>query len=202
MSNTTQIGEETEETLKKLDFIIAVDHSGSMSKPSNRMTGKTRFQEVEEEVGNIARQAEKYDDDGLTVIAFAGSAKVYDGVTSDKVETVFKEFQPNGSTNLAAAISEASKKARSSSKEVVVIIFTDGEPDSYPDVEREINAAGKEFGRPRIGFFFSQVGSEAGATKFLSRIDNDLKVDVCSTRSEELTESLSLAQIAWAARND
>lgn len=199
--DTANVQEETIDVLKSLDIIIAVDHSGSMSKPSTRMAGKTRFEEVEEEVGAIARQAEKYDDDGLTVIPFAATARVYDGVTSDKVETVFKEFQPGGSTNLAAAISEASKKTRASKKDVLVIIFTDGEPDSYDAVETEINSAGKEFGRPRIGFFFAQVGNEQGATKFLSRIDNDLKVDICATRSEEATEALSLGQIAWLARN-
>jgi Mg-chelatase subunit ChlD len=200
--NKTEIVAATEEVMKKLDWIIIVDHSGSMAEPSTQLKGKTRYQEVQEEVILAARIAEKYDDDGLTLIHFSNHPVVTDGVKADAVKAAFDKFHPNGSTNLAAALLEAEKKARASSKEVVVFVYTDGEandPDACIDA---INKAGKEFGRPRIGFVFVQVGNDSGAKAFLDKLDNDLKVDVCATFSEEEAENLSIEQLVTAARTE
>jgi uncharacterized protein with von Willebrand factor type A (vWA) domain len=200
MTQVVQIQEETEETLKTLDFIVVIDHSGSMGEPSHRRDGN-RLEEVAEDVIAIARQAEKYDDDGITVISFSSAVKVYDGVTADRVKDVFREFPPRGSTNLAEAIDAVASKARSSKKDIVALVYTDGAPDSHDAVISSINKAAAEFGRPRIGFTLIQVGKEAGAKKFLEKLDNDLKVDVVSTVSEEESENLTVGQLAWLARN-
>lgn len=198
----TNILEEAEDKLKQLDYILVIDHSGSMSSASTRMNGKTRFEEMRETAESVAREAEKYDDDGITVIPFATAAgKVYDGVTAAKVHDVFQEFRPGGGTNLHLALIEVEKKARASSKDVLAIVYTDGEASDEPAVIKAINDAGKEFGRPKISFVFVQVGPDPGATKFLDRLDNELTVDVCATFSEEDAEGLSLAQLAYAGRN-
>ena len=201
MTKVASIQEETEETLKKLDFIAVIDHSGSMGTPSTRIKGKNRLEEVAEEATSVARLAQTYDDDGLTVIAFSSAVKTYDGVTADRVADVFKEFPPRGSTNLAGAIDAVAAKTRASSKEVVAIVYTDGAPDSQEDVVRSINAAAKEFGRPRIGFVFIQVGEDGGAQKFLEYLDDNLQVDVVSTVKEADSEGMTIGQLAWLARN-
>ena len=201
MTKVATIQEETEETLKELDYIVVVDHSGSMGMSSTRIKGKNRLTEVAEEATSVARLAQAYDDDGITVIAFSSTVKTYDGVTADRVENVFREFPPRGSTNLSAAIDAVAAKTRSSSKEVVAIVYTDGAPDSQEDVVRSINTAAKEFGRPRIGFVFIQVGEDADAQKFLEYLDDNLKVDVVSTVKEADSEGLTLGQLAWLARN-
>lgn len=200
--NKTEIVPATEELLKKLDFIIIVDHSGSMAEPSTQLKGHTRYEEVREEVVLAARIAEKYDDDGLTLIHFSSHAVVTDGVKADDVKAAFAKFAPSGSTNLSGALLEAEKKARSSSKEVVVFVYTDGEANDPDECVRAINAAGKEFGRPRIGFVFVQVGNDSGAKAFLDKLDNDLKVDVCATFSEQEAEDLSIEQLVTAARTE
>lgn len=200
--NKTEIVPATEETMKKLDWIIIVDHSGSMEEPSTQMKGHTRYEEVREEVVLAARIAEKYDDDGLTLIHFSSHATVTDGVKADAVKSVFDRFHPSGGTNLHLALDEAVKKARKSAKEVVVLVFTDGEANDPDEVINTINVAGKEFGRPRIGFTFVQVGNDSSAKAFLDRIDNDLKVDVCATFSEEEAENLSIEQLVTAARTE
>jgi Mg-chelatase subunit ChlD len=201
MTKIANIQEETEETLKKLDYIVVIDHSGSMGEPSHRMVGKSRLEEVAEEVLAIARQAERYDDDGITVIAFNNVVKVYDGVTAARVKDVFAEFPPKGSTNLAGAIRAVAEKTRTSKKEVLALIYTDGAPDSHAEVINAINSAAKEFGRPKIGFALIQVGQEKDAKAFLEKLDDDLKVDVVSTVTEEESEALSIGQLAWLARN-
>lgn len=197
-----QIKEETDETLKALDWIVVVDHSGSMAEDSTRLAGKTRYEELQEEVIAVARQAEKYDDDGITVINFASTVNVTDGVTASEVTRVFKEFPPRGLTDLAGAIKAVAKKTRESTKPgVVAIIYTDGVPNDENAVIKEVNAAAAEFGRPRIGFVIIQVGQDKQATKFLARLDDTLKVDVLSTIPEEQSEGLTLGQLAWLARN-
>lgn len=200
--NKTEIAPAPEDVLKKLDWIIIVDHSGSMAEPSNRLKGKTRYEEVREQVVLAARIAEKYDDDGLTLIHFSSKAVVTDGVKADQVKAAFDQFSPSGSTNLHLALAEAEKKARSSAKEVVVLVFTDGEANDQDEVINAINNAGKEFGRPRIGFCFIQVGTDQGAKAFLDKLDNDLTVDVCATFSEEDAENLSIPQLVTAARTE
>lgn len=195
------IQEEAEATMKALDYIIVIDHSGSTNEKSTRMNG-SRFDEMRETALSVARESEKYDDDGITVIPFSSNAgKVYDGVTADKVADVFNEFRPGGMTNLHLALIEVEKKARASTKDVLAIVYTDGEATDENAVIAAINDAGKEFGRPKIAFVFVQVGGDSGAKKFLDRLDNELTVDVCATFSEEESEGLSLAQLAYAGRN-
>lgn len=200
--NKTAITPATEETLKKLDWILVVDHSGSTNSPSTRMKGKTRYEEMREQAILAAQVAGKYDDDGITVIYFSSHAKVKDNVTAYALADVFKEFPPNGSTNLAEALEKAVEKAKSSTKETVVIVFTDGEANDFDAVVKIMNQAGKDLGRPRIGFAFVQVGDDAGAKAFLDKLDNGLAVDVCATFSQEDAENITIEQLVTAAREE
>lgn len=190
-----------EDDLKKLDWIVVIDHSGSTGEPSLRLKGRTRFDEMHESCLAVARQAERYDDDGITVITFSGRTKVFDGVTGDKVKNVFAEIHPGGGTNLGAAIREVMAKKRASTKDVIAIIYTDGEADSETDVIAALNDAGKEFGRPKIAFVIVQIGEDAGAKKFLDRLDNGLAVDVLATVRAEDADELSVPELAWLGRN-
>lgn len=197
------VQEISDDELRKLDTILVIDHSGSMGEPSTRLSGKNRLEEVQEDAVAIARIAEKYDDDGLTVIAFSSGIKVYDGVTSERVSNVFKEFPPRGSTNLAGALEVAVAKVKSSKKEGIILVFTDGEPDSQLAVVKMIKGAATDLGRPKIGFALIQVGSDPGATKFLDDLDNHMEgvPDIVATVSAADAEGLSLQQLAWLARN-
>jgi len=195
------IGALTDNDLKQLDTIILVDHSGSMGAPSRRVADVNRLGEVQQDVYNTARVAEQFDSDGLTVIAFSSYAKVFDGVGSLKVASVFKAFQPDHTTNLTAALEEAVKKAESSSKNAVVLVYTDGQPDNMSSAMAVIDRAGRELGRPKIGFTFIQVGDERHATAFLDDLDNNMDVDVCATVRAHEASNLSFHQLAWLAQN-
>ena len=199
----TNIQEITEDELRKLDSILIIDHSGSMGEPSLRMSGKNKLEEVQEDAIAIARIAQKYDDDGLTVIAFSSAVKTYDGVTADRVASVFKEFPARGSTALHLALGEAIGKVRSSKKEGVILVFTDGAPDDHDAVVRTIKGAAKELGRPKIGFTIIQVGEDPGASKFLDDLDNHMQgvPDIVATVKAAQAEGLTLQQLAWLARN-
>jgi uncharacterized protein YegL len=191
----------SDEQLKKCDFMLLLDHSGSMGESSIRRQGRTKWEELEEDVSAIAREAQNYDADGLTVIAFSSGVRVFDGVTADKVSQTFKEVVPRGSTNLGDALQAAIAKVEASTKDTIILCFTDGAPDSDSSVIEVINSAGNKFGRPRIGITFVQVGEAPGATAFLQQLNSSLKVDVVAVASAKEAEGLTLGQLAWMAQN-
>jgi Mg-chelatase subunit ChlD len=200
-ANKVNIAPASQETLKKLDWIIVIDHSGSTGAPSKRIEG-TLYDEMREAAISAAECAGRYDDDGITLIHFSSNAVVRDGVKPQAVRDVFAEYKPGGNTMLGVALDEALKKARSSSKEVVVLVYTDGESSDPSRVIDVLNHAGKELGRPRIGFSFIQVGNDPDAQRFLDRLDNEMKVDVCATFSAEDADGLSVEQLVNAARTE
>jgi Mg-chelatase subunit ChlD len=190
-----------EEDLTNTDFIVVVDISGSMAYPSTRFPGRNRLQEVQEDVVAVASLAEKFDSDGITTVFFSSGVEVHDNVTSVTVAETFAKVSPRGSTNLAVAIEAVHAKAAMSLKEVVAFIYTDGSPDSIQAAEQALVKAGRELGDTKIGFTFIQVGTDAGASAFLHHLDNDLTVDIVATVSAAEAEKLSVAQLAWLARN-
>lgn len=197
-----EVREETDEVLKSLRIAIALDKSGSMGEPSIRMAGKTKWEELEETVTAVARDAVAAGaTGGLTLIFFSSSAHVKVGVTPDEVKSVFREFHPSGSTNLAAALDEIENIARHSKEDVLGIVYTDGMADDKNAVITAMNKAGNDSGRPHIGFCIIQVGNDQGAKEFLAYVDDNLKIDVSSTVPFADSGELSLAKIAWLARN-
>src|SRR4051812_43623997 len=101
---------------KEYDYILLVDQSGSMGDPSEKMEGKSRWEEAQEFTMGFARFAEQHDDDGITLIKFNSHAKVYDNVKADAVRDLFIKNSPGGSTNLAEALQKAIDKKKASSK--------------------------------------------------------------------------------------
>lgn len=189
------------DVLKNLDFIILADKSGSMGEPSNRYPGKTRWEEMQETLTSIARQAGQHDDDGLTVVLFSGSHKTVDGITADKTKELFSQNHPGGGTNLVPALTAAVDKARASEKQAAVLVFTDGEAADGAAAIKYLNQIGTELGRKKVGFAFVQVGTDQAATDFLKNLDDALTVDVVATVSEEEAEDLTLGQLAYLALN-
>jgi uncharacterized protein with von Willebrand factor type A (vWA) domain len=196
-----QIGALTDEDLKSLDVIILVDHSGSMDIESHRCLGTNRLGEVQEDVYKTAQVAEKFDSDGLTVIPFSSGAQVFDKVGSLNVASVFKAFKPDGSTNLTAALEAAVAKAEATAKNVVVLVYTDGRPDSMASAKLVIDRAGRDLGRPKIGFTFVQVGNDSAASAFLDELDTQMTVDLCATVRAQDATNLTFHQLAWLAQN-
>ena len=200
--NRVNIQPATDEVLKTLDLILVIDHSGSMETPSKRLKGKTRYDECAESAVQAADVMSRYDDDGITLIHFSSATKVTDGVNGDAARELFKEIRPGGGTNLHLAIDEVGKKARSSAKQIVALVYTDGEANDAQAVLDSMNALGKEFGRPKIGFCLIQVGDDKGANDFLDMIDNNLKVDISAHFTEEEAEGLTIQQLIQAARTE
>jgi uncharacterized protein with von Willebrand factor type A (vWA) domain len=171
----------TTEELKKYDFIVLVDKSGSMSE-EDCPGGKSRWDYAQENVLAIAKQCEKYDDNGITVGVFSNKLKLYENVTdgSGLLKKIFSENQPGGTTDTAGALSHVieeylATKGTATCKPIIVVIITDGIPDDEPGLVRVIvNTTKKISTREEIGLEFIQIGTDKHAHAFLDRLDNNM----------------------------
>lgn len=185
-----------------------------MSTPDQR-GGRSRWQEVQESTLALARKCEQFDPDGITVYLFSGRFKRYDDVTSAKVEQIFQENDPAGTTNLAAVLHDATnsyfqRKAAGQTKPAgeTILVITDGEPDDRKAVmEVIVNTSRKMDRDEELAISFVQVGADPQATKFLKAMDDQLegvgaKFDICDVISLDDMEDMSLSEVLLNAIND
>lgn len=196
------------------DYTLIIDKSGSMSTP-DQVGGRTRWEIAQESTLALARKAEQFDPDGITVYLFSGRFKRYDDVTSAKVAQVFLENDPAGTTNLAGVLQDAlnnyfQRKAAGKSKPngETILVITDGEPDDRKAVFEVIIHATRQMERDEeLGISIIQVGSDAQATKFLKALDDQLesvgaKFDICDTVTLDDLEDMSLVDVLTNAITD
>jgi Mg-chelatase subunit ChlD len=198
--------------LKNLDIEFLLDKSGSMV-TRDCPGGKTRWEYGQETTLALATYSEKHDPDGITVVPFAGSYKVYEGVTAEKVGQVFKENDPQGSTNTAAVLASRldayfARKAQGGAKSVCMLVLTDGAPDDQDAVANVIVAATKKMDADEeIAISFIQIGQDAGASAFLQYLDDGLvakgaKFDIVDTVKIAEVENFSIEQLIEKAFAD
>lgn len=200
--------------MKDRDYTLILDKSGSMSTP-DQPSGRTRWQAAEESTLALARKCEQFDPDGITIYLFSSRFKRYDDVTSAKVEQIFMENDPVGTTNLAAVLNDAiqnyvQRKAAGQTKPngETILVITDGEPDDRRAVMEAIIAGTQHMDRDEeLAISFIQVGNDAGATKFLKALDDQLesvgaKFDICDTVTMDDMADLSLTEVLMNAIAD
>ncbi len=196
------------------DYTLIIDKSGSMSTP-DQVGGRSRWEIAQESTLALARKAEQFDPDGITVYVFSGRFKRYDDVTSAKVAQIFLENDPSGTTNLAGVLQDAlnnyfQRKAAGKTKPngETILVITDGEPDDRKAVFEVIIHATRQMERDEeLGISIIQVGSDAQATKFLKALDDQLqsvgaKFDICDTVTLDDLEEMSLADVLSNAITD
>ncbi|MBN3944616.1 MAG: VWA domain-containing protein [Nostoc sp.] len=196
------------------DYTLIIDKSGSMSTP-DQLGGRSRWEIAQESTLALARKAEQFDPDGITVYVFSGRFKRYDDVTSAKVAQIFLENDPSGTTNLAGVLQDAlnnyfQRKAAGKTKPngETILVITDGEPDDRKAVFEVIIHATRQMERDEeLAISIIQVGSDAQATKFLKALDDQLqsvgaKFDICDTVTLDDLEEMSLVDVLTNAITD
>jgi Mg-chelatase subunit ChlD len=196
------------------DYTLIIDKSGSMSTP-DQVGGRSRWDIAQESTLALARKAEQFDPDGITVYVFSGRFKRYDDVTSAKVAQIFLENDPSGTTNLAGVLQDAlnnyfQRKAAGKTKPngETILVITDGEPDDRKAVFEVIIHATRQMERDEeLAISIIQVGSDAQATKFLKALDDQLqsvgaKFDICDTVTLDDLEEMSLVDVLTNAITD
>lgn len=203
------------EKLKNRDYVLVIDKSGSMQ-TMDCAGGKSRWQTCQESTLAIATKLNEYDPDGITVIPFAGSYKVYENTTPAKVAQVFQENEPIGGTTLAPVLAKVfgdynARKAAGKTKAngEILLVVTDGAPQDESAVASEIIKFTKtlENGDAEYGVSFLQVGKDAQAAAFLKKLDDDLekqgaKFDIVDTKTMDEIENIGLTEALVAALTD
>lgn len=196
------------------DYTLIIDKSGSMSTP-DQVGGRSRWEAAQESTLALARKCEQFDPDGITVYLFSSRFKRYDNVTSSKVEQIFQENDPAGTTNLAGVLKDATdryfqRKAAGETKPngETILVVTDGEPDDRKGVMRTIIEASRQMERDEeLGISMIQVGSDATASRFLKALDDELqgagaKFDICDTVTMDDMADMSLSEVLLNAIGD
>jgi len=196
------------------DYTLIFYKSGSMSTP-DQAGGRSRWEEARESTIALARKCEQFDPDGITVYLFSSRFRRYDDVTASKVEQIFQENDPAGSTNITKVLTDATnnyfqrKKAGKTKPEgETILVITDGEPDDRRSVIDVIIETTKRLERDEeLAISFIQVGSDSGATKFLKALDDQLqdvgaKFDICDTITLDDMSEMTLAEVLMNAITD
>lgn len=186
------------------DYTLIIDKSGSMAK-IDETGGKSRWKQMQESALALAIKCESLDPDGITVYTFSGRFKRYDNVTSAKVEQIFIENEPMGSTNLADVLADAVnsyfKRKSSNARGETILVITDGEPDDRKAVMKVIIEASRRMDKDEeLAISFIQVGKDPEATRFLKALDDDLqgvgaKFDIVDTVTVDDMENMSLSEV-------
>jgi uncharacterized protein with von Willebrand factor type A (vWA) domain len=200
--------------LENRDYTLIIDKSGSMATPDQK-GGRNRWVTAQESTLALASKCEQFDPDGITVYVFSGRFKRYENVTSAKVNQIFQENDPSGTTDLAAVLKHATddyfqRKGAGKTKPngETILVVTDGEPDDRKAVMRVIIEASRRMDKDEeLAISFIQVGSDAQATRFLKVLDDELqgagaKFDICDTVTMEDMEDLSLSEVLLNAITD
>jgi hypothetical protein len=195
------------------DYTLILDKSGSMS--TTDQGGKSRWLYAQESTLALARKCEQLDPNGITVYAFSGRFKRYENVTTSRVEQIFMENDPIGTTNLAAVLQDATNgyfqrksNGQASENGETILVVTDGEPDDRRAVIEVIIKATQQMQHDEeLAISFIQVGNDSGATSFLKALDDQLegvgaKFDICDTITIDDMGDMSLAEVLLSAIED
>ncbi len=189
----------TTEELAKYDIIILIDKSGSMSDDDG--TGKTRWDSAQEQTNAWAREAQKWDTDGITVGFFNNSFKLHENVTPQAVKDIFAEHKPGGSTDTDKVLDYVLNQ-RPAPKPILVFVITDGGAQDQANVAKVI---AKKTNNMKVdeecGIQFLQIGKDPAATKFLQFLDDELvskygaKFDIVDTNTFEVAQEMEFSDL-------
>jgi hypothetical protein len=184
--------------LSLYNIVILVDNSLSM----NNAGHKADLQKLVTETTEIAAM---FDHDGLDirVLNENGGTKGGDSLTtSDQVAAVLNSLAFSGGTPIGRAIEAIHLsmlvplvQSGRLAKPLMILVVTDGEPDSERHVIDTIRAGidflrATRFGEKACAYQFVQVGRDERATRFLSHVDNHREIGhvVDATGDIELEE--------------
>jgi vWA found in TerF C terminus len=200
--------------LDQRDFTLIIDKSGSMS-IKDKSGGKSRWNMMQESTLALASKCEELDPDGITVYTFSGRFRRYENVTAAKVQQIFLENEPIGSTDLASVLQDAANNyfQRKSAGQIkangeIIVVVTDGEPDDRKAVMRVIIEASRRLDKDEeLAITFIQIGEDAGAKQFLKALDDEMKTvgakfDIVDTITAEDMENSTLTEILLNAIAD
>mgnify|MGYP001610299569 CR=1 FL=1 len=183
------------------NFIFGVDVSASMQ-ATDTPSGASRIDFLKEQVITFAREASKWDEDGIDVITFGHQVKTFEKVTAEKATDVIGSLRATeGQTRTDLVITEAYRLHKAGGyKQTVLFLATDGEPtgttdEAVKDAIRAIAADLKD--EHEFAISILTVGKPSDSLQaFLTELDDSLKakhdiVDVKALESVDFIAAFS-----------
>jgi len=186
------------------NFIFGIDVSASMG-ANDCPGGLTRIEFLKEKVITFAKEASKWDEDGIDILTFGHKITTYKGVTAEKAEQLISGFQANeGSTDTAGLIREAYKLHKAGGyAQTVLFVATDGAPADREAVKEVIRTIAAEVKDPKeFKISILTVGNiDSALEAFLTELDDNLKAKHDIVDRKALTD-VDFMQAFMGALND
>jgi len=191
------------------DFALIIDRSGSMrTKDAGAAKNESRWNAVRETAVSTAQALTEFNPAGVYFQLFSTAPTTYGQVAAEKIAQVFDNTEPGGDTNLHLALAAQlddylQRKAAGKTKPQgeAIFVITDGEPNDEQKVAQVIVNTTKRLTSPdELNITFIQVGSDAGASAFLERLDDKLgdegaKYDIVDTITIDKLGSKNMTQV-------
>jgi hypothetical protein len=203
----------SKEDLKKRDYVLVLDRSGSMSEAVSRKNPQSKWNAMKEVTMAVARKCQEFDSDGIDLYMFNTSFKKFENTTPDKVQEIFDTVGPNGGTDFVPVLTEVINVHFSrANKPTTVFVVTDGCPSDAVNGQKDLaklitKTTQKLESGDELGIEFLQVGDDAAARDFLKNLDEGLekagaKHDIVNTKTCDDLADLSIEDVLLAAVNE
>lgn len=186
------------------NFIFAIDVSGSMQ-TMDCPGGLARIDYLKEQVIAFAKEAGKYDTDGIDVLTFGHTVTHYPGVSSTRAEEVIGRLRANeGATNTHSVIADAYALHKDGNyQQTVLFVATDGSP-SVPHLVKEVilDISKKLKDEHEFAISFLTVGKIDDGLKFFLDSLDDLKGAPCDIVDVKKLEEVDFMTAFMGALHD
>lgn len=168
---------EAEKILSDYNFIVLVDHSGSMKEQVNRVpgsqTGVSKLDWVKSNITTFANFLAGHSKSSVTLIPFNGSFQVISLNSALSVSSEVKRLDAEGGTNLGDPLDEAVHIALSSRKNQMIVVLSDGMSNLGPSLEETIIQATRVVPAGEVVASFLQIGA-GGGEAIIRNLDDNL----------------------------
>jgi uncharacterized protein YegL len=184
------------QVLGSRDVVLLIDKSGSMGdrdcpppldglrfpmRNGEPTAGVSRWEWTEQEMISLSRDAAQALSNGMRVVLFDSNHTVYERVHVNQVSQIFRHTYPQGSTNVAAALTSQleryfSDRARGHRvRPLVIAIVTDGLPSSSTALKQAILDLTRAVRDPsEVAITFLQIGNSRKGMKLVHELDDKL----------------------------
>lgn len=174
---------------------VLVDVSGSMDE-TDCPNGLSRIEYSKEKTIALAREASKYDTNGIHVVKFGHAVNVFKNVTADKAADIIGNLKADETATFTHdAIAKAFQLHKEDkSEQTVCLVITDGAPSKPDEVLKTIAGITEQIkDETEFCLCFLTVGKrDAKLNEFLKRLDGDDKpigkFDIVEVRELESTD--------------
>ena len=179
------------------NFIFGVDVSGSMQQ-TDCPGGLSRIDFLKEKLVTFAKEAAKYDPDGIDILTFGQVITPYPKVSAERAESIVQLLRANEAATMTHLLIRKAYALHKDGgyQQTVLFVATDGSPTDPSAVKSAIIEVAKDLkDEHEFAISFLTVGNiDPTLRAFLTQLDDDLKgapYDIVDVKALEEVDFLS-----------